>query len=118
MLLVLVVIDMAAKEAGETKEKISMEQASAMIAKAVLENEGIASLADMPPISNGVFISNFFGNLEIEISVIVYYGCNIPEISWNLQEKVKTLLENTNIAAQHINIHIQGVSTDNVRENE
>ena len=110
---------MALKDPGETKEKVSLEQASAMISKAVLDTEGVAGLYETPPISNGVFISNFFGNVEIDISITIYYGYNIPEISWNLQERIKRLLlENTTISPQHINIHIQGVNTDNVRKDE
>ena len=110
---------MAAKETGETKEKVSMEQASSMITEVVLETEGVAGLAEMPPISNGVFISNFFGKTDIDISINIFYGFNIPEISWNLQERVKKMLfEKTNIEPQHINIHVQGVNTDNVRKTE
>ena len=96
-----------------------MEQASSIISSVVLETEGVAGLADMPPISNGVFISNFFGKLDIDISIIIYYGFNIPEISWDRQERVKrTLYENTNLEPQHINIHVQGVNTDNVSKTE
>ena len=110
---------MAAKETGEIKEKVSMEQASSMISGVVLETEGVAGLAEMPPISNGVFISNFFGKMDIDISINIYYGFNIPEISWNLQERVKRMLiDNTNLEPQHINIHVQGVNTDNVRKTE
>ena len=107
---------MASKETGEIKEKVSLEQASLMISKVVLETEGVAGLADMPPISNGVFISNFFGKMDIDISINIFYGYNIPEISWDLQECVKKMLiEHTNLEPQHINIHVQGVNTDNVR---
>ena len=110
---------MAAKETGDQKEKISLEQASSMIVKAVLDTKGVASLAEIPPISNGVFISNLFGKIEVDVSIVIYYGYNIPEISWELQEIIKKLLiENTNLSPKHINIHIQGVNTDNVRENE
>ncbi len=110
---------MSVKDSGEVKEKTSLEQASSMISKVVLETEGVASLAEMPPISNGIFISNLFGKLEIDVSIIIYYGFNIPELSWELQESIKSLLmENTNLSPQHINIHIQGVNTDNVRQKE
>ena len=110
---------MSVKDSSETKEKVSMDQVSSMISKVVLETEGVAGLADMPPISNGIFISNFFGKMEIDISISIYYGYNIPEISWDLQESVKRmLLENTNLEPQHINIHVQGVNTDNVRKTE
>ena len=43
----------------------------------------------------------------------VRYGCRIPEMAWNIQEKVKReIAGRTEAAISKINIHVQGVSFD------
>ena len=96
-----------------TKEQKEMSQ-SELLAKtvtdAVLKTHGVSGLVNMQPITNGVLITNLFGNVEIEIYLRVYYGCNIPEVSWNIQERVKKALSDNELPeAKHINIHIEGV---------
>ena len=90
--------------------------AAALIKDVVLATDGVASLADLPPIAaDGVLITNLFGNVEVEIYVNVFFGSNIPEVSWNIQERVKTALaEQKSIRPGHINIHIEGVDFSNV----
>ena len=80
------------------------------VTDAVLKTHGVSGLVNMQPITNGVLITNIFGNVEIEIYLRVYYGCNIPEVSWNIQERVKKALSDSELPeAKHINIHIEGV---------
>lgn len=99
----------------EQKEKTTLEQAEKLVREAVLETPGVASVQPAPPIMDGIFMSNLFGNLEIEIFVNVFYGANIPEVSWNIQESVKEKLEaETTLSPKHINIHIEGVDLSNV----
>ena len=107
---------MAAKDSKKTKDKSSSEL-SALISNTVLDIPGVSSMAEVPPISGGIFISNIFGKLDIEIFINIFFGYNIPEISWNVQQSVKKALsEKTNYKPAHINVHIQGVNTDNVRK--
>ena len=93
----------------EAREKPTAEAQSA-VEKAVLKTPGVSRLIEKQPITKGVLITSLFGKVEIEIYVNVVYGCNIPEVSWNIQERVKdALLENSSLEPSHINIHIEGV---------
>jgi len=48
--------------------------------------------------------------LLIDLYIIVKYGIKIPEVAWNLQEKVKKDMENFLEQKIHkVNIHVQGV---------
>ena len=58
------------------------------------------------------------GKLEVEgnqvgldLYVVIRYGCKIPEVAGQLQERVKVQIENmTGLTVSHVNIHVQGVS--------
>ena len=102
----------------EAREKWTIESVTPVITETILATEGVASLQPVPPISQGVLITNIFGNVDVDIFGNVFYGCNIPEVSWNIQERVKETLESSGIKADHINIHIEGVDLSNVRKNE
>ena len=94
----------------EQKEKSQSELLYETVTDAVLKTHGVSGLVNIQPIANGVLITNLFGNVEIEIYLRVIYGCNIPEVSWKIQERVKkALLENALPEPKHINIHIEGV---------
>ena len=93
----------------EQKDRPASDAQSA-VEKAVLSTQGVSRLIEKQPITKGVLITNLFGKVEIEIYVNVVYGCNIPEVSWNIQERVKdTLAESSALEPSHINIHIEGV---------
>ena len=98
----------------EQKEKNVPEAASAIVARTVLSIPGVASLSEAPPIHNGVFMTNIFGKMDVDIYLDVYYGSNIPEISWNVQVRTKAALhDEAGIDPDHINIHIEGVDFSN-----
>ncbi len=47
----------------------------------------------------------------IDINVTVEYGARIPDIAWEVQNKVKTQVETmTGLNVVAVNVHIQGVS--------
>lgn len=49
--------------------------------------------------------------LVIDIFVNVFYGYKIPEVAWNIQERVKAEVEKiTDEKTKAINIHVQGVT--------
>jgi uncharacterized alkaline shock family protein YloU len=46
----------------------------------------------------------------IDISVVVDYGVNIPEVSWKVQENVKKTVEKmTGLMVVEVNVYVQGV---------
>ena len=100
----------------DSKEK-NQPDLTSVISEAVVKTGGVAGLVNMQPITNGVLATNLFGNLEIEIYVNVSYGCNIPEVSWNIQERVKKALYEYGLPEpNHINIHIEGVDLTHASE--
>lgn len=47
----------------------------------------------------------------IDISLIVEYGARIPDIAWEVQNKVKTQVESmTGLNVVTVNVHVQGVN--------
>jgi len=64
---------------------------------AALENaftEGIAAALGRDGHARGVRVVSEDGGCGFHIGVVTKYGCNIPEIAWNLQEHVKKTIEN------------------------
>ena len=50
----------------------------------------------------------------IDINLTVEYGARIPDVAWEVQNKVKTQVESmTGLNVTAVNIHIQGVSLKN-----
>jgi len=46
----------------------------------------------------------------IDIYIIVEYGAKIPEVAWEIQEKVKNAVESmTGLKVNQININVQGI---------
>jgi len=53
------------------------------------------------------------GQIEaaVDLYVIIEYGYRIPEVSWEIQEKVKQAIESmTGLSVVEVNIHVQGVN--------
>ncbi|HCS93444.1 MAG: Asp23/Gls24 family envelope stress response protein [Bavariicoccus seileri] len=60
--------------------------------------------------SRGVVISQDGDNVVVDVYIIVAYGTKISEICRNVQQQVKYNLETLlGIAAEQVNIHVQGV---------
>lgn len=105
--------------------KIDEEAIAICVANATLETEGVHSLSGgitrqivntllkKGALSKGIKISKPDEALVIDIFVTVDYGVRIPDVSFNLQRKIKSdLKEETGLKPEAVNIHIQGVATD------
>jgi hypothetical protein len=63
---------------------------------------------------NGVRISRDDNNITINIHIIVYYGYNIPQVSYEIQSAIKNSLENfTGLTVDAVNISIEGIDQEN-----
>ena len=72
---------------------------------------GIAEMLGRKNLSKGVKVEVGEKQAAIDLFIVVDYGCRIPEISWEIQEKVKNAVENmTGLNAIEVNIHVQGVN--------
>ncbi len=57
--------------------------------------------------------------VKIDVNIIVEYGTRIPDIAFEIQNRVKTSVENmTGIKVEEVNVHVQGVNTNTVSKEE
>ena len=72
---------------------------------------GIAELLGKKSLSKGVKISKDGENLILDQSVVVEYGTKIPEISWEVQDKVKAEIETmTGLLVSVVNVNVDGIN--------
>ncbi len=96
---------------------ISEEVVATIAGMAAQEVKGVASM-------NASGIGEVFGrktkgvkvqvgekDAVIDISLTVEYGSRIPDIAWEVQNKVKTQVETmTGLSVVAVNVHVQGVN--------
>ena len=105
--------------------KIDEEAVAICVANATLSTDGVHSLSGgitsqivntilkKGSLSKGVKISKPDKAIVVDVFVIVDYGVRIPDVSFNLQRKIKSdLKDETGLKPEAVNIHIQGVATD------
>ena len=52
---------------------------------------------------------------KIDVNIIVEYGSRIPDVAFQIQNRVKKSVENmTGLKVEEVNVHVQGVNTDAV----
>ncbi len=74
---------------------------------------GIYDLIGKKNLSKGVKVDINEQEVIIDLFIVVEYGSRIPEVAWEIQEKVKKSVETmTGLDASKINIHIQGVKIE------
>lgn len=74
---------------------------------------GIAEMLGRKNLSKGVKVEVGEKEAAIDLYIIVEYGCRIPDISWEIQEKVKKAVETmTGLNVIEVNIHVQGVNIE------
>ncbi|WP_024831203.1 Asp23/Gls24 family envelope stress response protein [Ruminiclostridium josui] len=74
---------------------------------------GIAEILGRKNLSKGVKVEVGEKEAAIDLYIIVEYGARIPEVAWDIQDKVKNAVqEMTGLNVVEVNIHIQGVNFD------
>lgn len=67
--------------------------------------------------SKGVKVDIKDGSTVIDLHVVVEYGKRVPELAWELQERVKNDVETmTGLIVQKVNVHVDGVNFDSVKD--
>lgn len=80
---------------------------------------GIAEILGRKNLSKGVKVEVGEKEAAIDLYIIVEYGCRIPDVSWDIQEKVKDAIETmTGLDVIEINIHVQGVNIEKETKRE
>ena len=107
--------------------KISDDVVSVIAGVAVSEVPGVAQmsggfaggisevLSGKKNLAKGIKVETGEKETKIDVNIIVEYGVRIPDVAFEIQNKVKKAVENmTGLKVVEVNVHIQGVSTDNM----
>ena len=74
---------------------------------------GIAEMLGRKNLSKGVKVSVGEKETSVDINIIVEYGVRIPDVAWEIQNRVKKSIETmTGLKVVEVNIHVQGVNID------
>lgn len=58
-------------------------------------------------------------DVKIDINIIVDYGTRIPDVAFEIQNRVKKAVESmTGLNVEEVNVHVQGVNTDTNSKDE
>ena len=72
---------------------------------------GIAELLGKKNMSKGVKVSVADKDVTLNLSIIVEYGAKIPDVAWEIQEKVKSEVEAmTGLNVVSVNVSVEGVN--------
>ena len=105
-------------------ESISTSVIEKVAKLAALEIDGVADVSTGSSGVRGVFaktnlpkpveVNMYDGVAEIDVNIIVKYGCKVPSVCKNVQEAVKTNVQNmTDVAVSKVNIVVAGISAEN-----
>lgn len=80
---------------------------------------GIAEILGRKNLSKGVKVEVGEKEAAIDLYIIVDFGARIPEVAWDIQEKVKTAVQSmTGLNVVEVNIHVQGVNFEKETKKE
>ena len=72
---------------------------------------GIAELLGKKNLSKGVKITKDEAGVKLDLSIIVEYGAKIPDVAWDVQDKVKNEVESmTGYEVKAVNISVDGIA--------
>ncbi|MBA1337016.1 MAG: Alkaline shock protein [Firmicutes bacterium] len=72
---------------------------------------GIAELLGKKNLAKGVKVTVGEKEAAVDLYIIVEYGVKIPDVAWEVQDKVKKAIETmTGLDVVEVNIHVQGVN--------
>ena len=70
-------------------------------------------------LAKGIKVDKDENKVKIDVNIIVEYGTRIPDEAFEIQNRVKTSVENmTGLKVEEVNVHVQGVSTNTVAKEE
>ncbi len=69
-------------------------------------------------LSKGIKAETDGNNVKIDVNIIVNYGVRIPDVAFDIQNKVKQSVETmTGLKVNEVNVHVQGVNIEKTEEN-
>ena len=111
--------------------KIANDVVAVIAGVAISEVPGVASMSGgfaggitevlsvKKNLSKGIKVDADQKDVKIDVNIIVEYGSRIPDIAFEIQNRVKKSVENmTGLKVSEVNVHVQGVKTEKDEENE
>ena len=111
--------------------KISNDVIAVISGVAVSEVSGVASMAGgfaggisealkgKKNLAKGIKVEATDKEAKIDVNIIVEYGSRIPDVAFEIQNRVKKSVESmTGIKVLEVNVHVQGVSTQNLNNDQ
>ena len=105
--------------------KIANDVVAVIAGVAVSEVPGVASmsggfaggitevLSGKKNLSKGIKVEADEKEVRIDVNIIVEYGTRIPDVAFEIQNRVKKSVENmTGLKVAEVNVHVQGVKTE------
>ena len=114
---------------NNTNIKIADDVISVIAGVAVSEVPGVAQmsggfaggisevLSGKKNLSKGIKVDVGEKETKIDVNIIVEYGSRIPDVAFDIQNRVKTAVEGmTGLKVVAVNVHVQGVNTEAATE--
>ncbi len=80
---------------------------------------GISEVFGKKSYAKGIKVDNSDRKLKIDVNIIVEYGARIPDIAYEIQNRVKKAVENmTGLNVEEVNVHVQGVNTTEISKEQ
>ena len=111
--------------------KIADDVSAVIAGVAVAEVPGVASmsggfaggisevLSGKKNLSKGIKVESGEKETKIDVNIIVEFGVRIPDVAFEIQNRVKKSVENmTGLKVVEVNVHVQGVNTDSTLEKD
>lgn len=68
-------------------------------------------------LAKGIKVDIAENEVKIDVNIIVEYGSRIPDVAFEIQNRVKKSVEGmTGLEVEEVNVHVQGVNTDVTKE--
>ena len=104
--------------------KISNDVIAVIAGVAVSEVQGVAGmsggfaggisevLSGKKNLAKGIKVEAGEKQAKIDVNIIVEYGTRIPDVAFEIQNRVKKAVESmTGLKVEEVNVHVQGVNT-------
>ena len=108
--------------------KISNDVVAVIAGVAVSEVQGVSGLdggfaggisevlSGKKNLAKGIKVESAEKDVKIDVNIIVEYGSRIPDVAFEIQNRVKKAVENmTGLNVEEVNVHVQGVNTDTIK---
>lgn len=70
-------------------------------------------------LAKGIKVDKDEEKVKIDVNIIVEYGSRIPDVAFEIQNRVKKSVESmTGLKVEEVNVHVQGVNTDAIVKQE